>query len=183
MRPKGRMRKNGMNMSKPFPDGLSQRNIDSRGGAGWLAPVLLTALMAAGLAGMFGGQPSPVKQVAGQAVTLKVTAPDLLRNGLIFETTIEVRARQPVNDLVIAVSDTLWRDMTINSMIPAASEESYENGFRRFSFGELKPGDVFRFKIDGQINPPLTGGTSGVIAVFDGERKLTSTPISMKVLP
>ena len=169
-------------MTQSFPDGLSQRNLDGRGRASLLSLILLAGLMAAGLAGLFGGQPSTTWRADGEA-TLKVKTPTVLRNGMIFETIVEVRPKQPVDNLVIGVSDPLWRNMTINTMIPAASEESYMNGFRRFAFGELDQGDTLRFKIDGQTNPSLLGGTSGVIAVFDGEKELTSIAIKMKVLP
>ena len=87
------------------------------------------------------------------------------------------------DDLVIAISAPLWRQMTINTMIPAASEESYSQGAQRFSFGKLEAGDSFRFKIDGQINPSLFAGTRGEIAVLDGDRRIVGTPVTMKVLP
>jgi len=137
--------------------------------------------MAAGLAGLFGG-PSRTIQAEGEA-DLKVKTPTVLRNGMIFETIVEVRLKQPVDNLVIGVAGSLWQDMTINTMIPAAGEESYMNGFRHFAFGEFDQGDTFRFKIDGQINPPLFDGNFGVIAAFDDKRKLTSIPVNIEVLP
>jgi len=167
-----------------YPNGISQRNIaGSRRGPRAVPLLLLCALMAAGLAGALGGQPSPVVRSSHDGTTLSVKAPHILRNGLFFETVIEVRSRQPVDDLVIAVSDQLWRDMTINTMIPAASEESYKQGFHRFSFGKLDAGEALRFKIDGQVNPPLFAGTRGEIAAYDGDRKLVGTQVSMRVLP
>ena len=167
-----------------YPNGISQRNIvGSRRGPRTAPLLLLCALMGAGLAGALGGQPSPVVQSKHDGTTLSVKAPHILRNGLFFETVIEVKSHQPVDDLVIAVSDQLWRDMTINTMIPAASEESFKQGFHRFSFGRLDAGEALRFKIDGQVNPPLFAGTQGEIAAYDGDRKLVGTPVTMRVLP
>ncbi|CCW19281.1 hypothetical protein EBBID32_36470 [Sphingobium indicum BiD32] len=58
--------------------------------------------------------------------------PDTLRNGMAFETIVEVTPRRPVGDLVIAMSDGLWREMTINTMMPAAGEESHKDASHRF---------------------------------------------------
>ncbi len=167
-----------------YPNGISHRNIaGSRRGPRVAPLLLLCALMAAGLAGALGGQPSPVIKSSHDGATLSVKAPHVLRSGLFFEMVIEVRSSQPVDDLVIAVSDQLWRDMTINTMIPAASEESFKQGSHRFSFGKLDAGEAMRFKIDGQINPPLFAGTYGEIAAYDGDRKLVGTQVTMRVLP
>ena len=73
--------------------------------------------------------------------------------------------------------------MTINTMIPAASEESFKGGAYRFSYGALRAGETLVVKIDGQINPPLFAGTEGEIALFDGERRLGGMPLKIKVLP
>src|SRR5690554_1229986 len=118
-------------MTQSFPDGLSQRNLEARAWPSALSFILLACLMLAGLAGVFGGQPSTTKQVEGEAI-LKVTTPTVLRNGMFFETIVEVHLQQPVEDLVIGVSDPLWQDITVNTMIPAAGEESYKDGSHRF---------------------------------------------------
>jgi len=145
--------------------------------------MLLAAILGAGLFGAFGGQPDPVRQVRTDIATIGVRAPRILRNGMIFETVIEVKPQRPVGNLVIAISDGLWREMTINTTMPSAQQESDAQGVRRFSFGRVEAGKTFRFKIDGQINPPLFAGTSGEIAAYDGEKEIASLPIRMRVLP
>lgn len=170
-------------MQERFPDGLSRNNIERSGGANPAPLLLLLVLLGAGLFGMFGGQPNASIQTTRGATTLKVTAPQILRSGMIFETIVEVSSRQSVDNLVIGISDPLWREMTINTMIPAAEEEENKNGFHRFSFGRLEAGDTFRFKIDGQINPPLLAGTKGMFVAFDGEGEIISAPVAVKVLP
>lgn len=170
-------------MQSPAPDGISQDHERSAGGPSPLPILFLGAILAAGLGGLYGGQSDPVREVRADGTTLSVRAPATLRNGMFFETVIEVTPTRPVDDLVIAVSDGLWREMTINTMIPAAQEESHAHGYQRFSFGKAEPGDTLRFKIDGQVNPPLFAGTSGEIAAFDSERKLAGLPVRMRVLP
>ena len=38
-------------------------------------------------------------------------------------------------------------------------------------------------KVDSQINPALVGGTSGAVAVYDGDTLLAELPIAMTVRP
>ena len=139
-------------------------------------------LLAAGL-GFAGGQPSPPRTADWSAARLTVKTPTIIRNGEFFETDITLTADVPLDDAVVAVSPALWQDMTVNTMIPAPAEESFEDGRFHFSYGPLDAGDSLHIKIDGQINPPLFAGTTGEIAVFDGKRRIGTMPLSIKVLP
>lgn len=170
-------------MAVQAPDGITQEHESNSRRANPWPLILLALLLGAGLTGLFGGQPAVVRQAPEDMVALSVRTPETLRNGMAFETVVEVTPRRAIGDLVIAVSDELWREMTINTMIPAAGEESHKSGFHRFSFGEAEPGETFRFKVDGQINPPLFAGTSGEVVALDGERRLAAVPVTIKVLP
>lgn len=170
-------------MAVQAPDGITQEHESNSRRANPWPLILLALLLGAGLTGLFGGQPAVVRQSSNDMVALNVRTPETLRNGMAFETVVEVTPRRAIDDLVIAVSDGLWREMTINTMIPAAGEESHKSGFHRFSFGRAEPGETFRFKIDGQINPPLFAGTSGEVVALDGERRLAAVPVTIKVLP
>ena len=139
-------------------------------------------LLAAGL-GFLGGQPSPPKAADFGEARLVVKTPTIIRNGEFFETDLTLTARVPLEDAVITVSPALWQDMTVNTMIPAPAEESFEDGQFHFSYGPLDAGESVQVKIDGQINPPLFAGTRGQISVLDGKRRIGAMPIRIKVLP
>ncbi|WP_439540459.1 hypothetical protein [Sphingomonas sp.] len=171
-----------------YPDGIVPAHADpatgtDRGRRRWLALILLSALMIAALLGVFGGGKARPLTTTTHAATLEVRTPRVVRNGVFFETLVRVTARAPIEKAVIAVDATLWRDMTINTMIPAPSEESFKDGAFRFDYGLLKPGETLTIKIDGQINPPLFAGTEGKVAVLDGERPLAAIPLHITVLP
>ena len=150
---------------------------------GTLGLVLLAALLGAALLGYLGGGKSPHLLAATAQADLTVKTPLRLRSGLFFEQDIEVRARAPIADAVIGIGAPLWQDITVNSMIPAAADEGFEDGRYRLHYGPLKPGDRLRLKVDAQINPPLTGGTRGAITLSDGERLIATVPLTIKVLP
>lgn len=171
-----------------FPDGLSevQAREDRRlfvRHANPFSVIVLGGLLLAALLGVFaGGRVRPLVAETPQA-SFQVATPRVVRNGLFFETRIDVAARGAFKDLTIGVSPELWRDMTINTTIPQASEEAFEQGLFRMHYGAIDAGERLVVKIDGQINPPLTLGTHGQIALFDGDRRVAMVSVSIRVLP
>ncbi|MGH6696009.1 hypothetical protein [Sphingopyxis sp.] len=145
--------------------------------------LILGGLLLAAALGFTGGQPSTPRTADLGDVRLTVKTPTTIRNGEFFETDITVRAEVPLDDAVVAISPALWHDMTVNTMIPAPAEESFEDGRFHFSYGPLAAGDSLHIKVDGQINPPLFAGTRGEIAVLDGSRRIGAMPLRIKVLP
>lgn len=167
-----------------YPDGIAPADADGRGARlNWISLAVLGAVMLAALLGAFGGGKAPDLTADAPAARLEVRTPRVLRNGIFFETRIRVTAKAPIANAVVVVPASLWRDMTVNTMIPAPSEEKAETGAFRFSYGALQPGDTLDIKIDGQINPPLFAGNSGSIALNDGERPIAAIPIEIMVLP
>lgn len=168
------------------PDGITETMISGRRWHRHASPIsflILAAIVAIGLSGLAGGQPSPLRSENFGAARLAMKTPSVIRNGEFFETRIRIEAARDISDAVLAVSPSLWTDMTINTMIPAATEESFEDGAYRFSFGTLRAGEALVVKIDGQINPPLFAGTRGEFALYDGEQRLGGMPLRIKVLP
>ena len=167
-----------------FPDGIAQADADGRGARlNWISLAVLGAVMLAALLGALGGGKARSIAADAPAARLEVHTPRVLRNGMFFETRIHVAAKAPIADAVIVIPASLWRDMTVNTMIPAPSEEKAEKGNFRFSYRAMKPGDTLDIKIDGQINPPLFAGNSGSIALHDGERTIAAIPVEITVLP
>jgi hypothetical protein len=167
-----------------YPDGIVPADADGRGARfNWISLAVLGAIMLAALLGAFGGGKARSIVADAPAAQLEVHTPRVLRNGMFFETRIHLAAKAPIADAVIVIPASLWRDMTVNTMIPAPSEEKAEKGAFRFSYGALRPGEVLDIKIDGQINPPLFAGNSGSVALNDGDRLLVQVPVAIAVLP
>lgn len=169
------------------PDGIRPEQAEAQRGHGAThanaaSLLLLSGVVALGLSGAAGGRTAQWKADTAE-LSLHVTAPKVIRNGNIFETTVRVAARAPIEKLVIGIEAALWREVTINSTVPAAARESFRAGFFRYQFEALPAGGSFEFKIDQQLNPALEGSNRGRIVVFDGERAVVEIPMSMRVLP
>ena len=169
----------------PYPDGLNADNIRPVGRwrqhASPLGLVLFGLIFLVALFGVLGHERT--WEAAAGGARLEVHAPEVIRNGEFFEMRIRVEAEEPLTELVIGVEDSVWEDITVNTMIPAASEEENLDGETRFTFSELAAGSEFLFKIDAQVNPDILGANSGRVTVYDGEDEIVATDISISVLP
>lgn len=168
-----------------YPEGLEERHLRPSGSAlrAWLPLIIPGLVLLSALLGLFGGGRSPWVQLSAPAATMSIHTPRILRSGFLFETQVVVIARRDLEDATIGVSPQLWRDMTINSTLPEPGEQEFRGGLFRFRYGPLKAGDRIEMKIDGQVNPPLVGGGSGEVALFDGGTKIASIPLRVRVLP
>jgi len=168
-----------------FPDGIAEDNV--RPIEGWrrhASPLSLVAfgvVVALALSGVLGRERTWSAEQNGAA--LEVHAPEIIRNGEFLEMRVRVTADQPIDELVIGIDESLWVDVTVNTMIPAAAEESSEDGEVRLTFAELPAGTAFLFKVDMQINPDIVGGNDGTMTVYDGDVELVATDLSITVLP
>ena len=175
-----------MRQNSAFPQGISDTHSRSKGWHRHANPASIIALglfLGAALAGVFGGQPHPTRTIDTPSATVTLQFPEISRNGEFFEMRATITAKQPIGDARLGISSTYWRDMTINSMIPAPSEEKSEDGQYRFAYGPLQPGESLTVKVDGQINPPMTAGTAGKLTLLDGDSVIADIPLHLRVFP
>lgn len=163
------------------PDGLethSKRRLPT-----WSGILILGAIVATGASGLLGGAPSPEITIDSPAAKLAVKTPHILRNGTLFETRIRITAHHNIARPVVKISETLWQDTTINSFIPAPSEEALEPDGWAYTLAPLEAGQSVTLHIDGQNNPPLVGTNEGRISLYDGDAHLVAMPLSVRILP
>lgn len=172
-------------MATNLPSGLEPANLggSSRLPAGTAALLVLGAMIAAAFGGLLGGAAPDRMHTANRTATLEVELPGTLRSGMFFETMIEVSAHDRLDDATVAMTPSLWRRITVNTQMPQPSEEEYSGGFFRLHYGPLDAGEKLIVKLDAQINPDLFAGTSGEVALFDGDRLIARVPIELTVLP
>lgn len=174
--------------ASPPPTGIDAPHQAPRQGvarhASVLSLILLGGILLLGLSGLLG-HPGLARSVHGQASVAELTLemPTVIRTGDMFETRIAVRAGKAIGNLQVDVSPALWRDVTVNSMIPAPESEGFEQDAYRFSYGPLGAGETMRIKFASQINPRLFGRMAGAVRIRDGDVVLAEAQRSMRVLP
>jgi hypothetical protein len=169
----------------PAPDGIEDRHAAPSAGlrrhASPLSLLIFGSVILLGLTGVLGHERQWTTEANG--IGLEIHAPEIIRNGEFFEMRIAVDADAPIEELVVGVDASVWEDMTVNTMIPAASEESSENGEFRFTFARLDAGTPFLLKVDLQVNPDILLGNDGSVTVYDGAEELAALDIDIAVLP
>ncbi len=168
-----------------FPDGIQERHAAPVSGwrrhASPLSLIAFGVIVLLALLGVLGHERVWVAEDAG--ARLMVHMPETIRNGEFFEMRVTTVADGPIGELVIGIDQALWEDLTINTLIPAATDEVSEDGEFRFTFASLDAGTEFLLKVDAQVNPDIVGGNDGTVTVYDGETVLTEVQIQMTVLP
>jgi hypothetical protein len=171
----------------PTPEGIEDHHIRPQVGGAWkrlpLGLIGLGLILAMSFGGVFGAE-RPARG-AGSIASVAVDAPGRIRNGEFYEMRVTVEVHEAVDDLVVRVGEDVWRDVTVNTLIPAATEERHEEGAFAFAFGPMAPGTRFVMKIDCQVNPDHTPSANrGPIAVADGDgAPLATADYSLEVLP
>jgi len=103
------------------PPGLLARH------ASPLSLIVLGSVIAVALSGRVGSDQATMT-FHETAVEVTVTLPPVVRAGQFFETLIDIEARAPIAQLTLAVPYDVWRDYTLNSMLPAAADEEGRDG-------------------------------------------------------
>ena len=171
--------------AKTFPDGIGKEHVTPT--TGWrrhaspLSLAVFGSVIVLGLTGLLGHERDWRSEANG--LRLEVHASEISRNGEFLEMRVSVETATALEDLAIGVDNDLWEDMTVNTMIPAATEETGIGGEFRFSFGPMEAGTTFDLKIDLQVNPDIVAGNDGTLTVYDGDRPITSVDIGLMVLP
>lgn len=168
-----------------LPDGIAEEHV--RPIRGWrrhaspLSLVVFGVVVALALSGLLGRERTWSAESEG--TVLEIHTSEIVRNGEFLEMRVRVTSDAPIDQLVIGIDETLWEDVTVNTMIPAAADEGSEDGEVRLTFAELAAGTAFLLKVDMQINPDVVLGNAGTLTVYDGEARLVAADLSITVLP
>ncbi|MDQ2689962.1 MAG: hypothetical protein M3Y29_06785 [Chloroflexota bacterium] len=168
------------------PEGIERRHIHDTSASPFrglpIGLIGLGVLLGASVLGLFGTEAR--QTAASGGVELEVHAPARIRNGEFFEMVVTVTADRPLEAATLVVDADVWRDITINTVIPAPSEETARDGSFAFEFGALDAGERLTVKVDGQVNPDhAPAANEGVIGVADGDETLASIEYRLEVLP
>ena len=171
--------------SASYPDGIEDRHAAPAAGlrrhASPLSLLVFGSVIVVGLTGLLGHERQWTAE--GNGAHLEIHAPEIIRNGEFFEMRIAVEADAPIEELVVGIDASVWEDMTVNTMIPGASEESSEGGEFRFVYARLEAGTPFLLKVDLQVNPDILLGNDGSVTVYDGDEELVALDLAIAVLP
>lgn len=135
--------------------------------------LLLTAFVVAALLNVFGARPETSEAVA-PAGTLKITAPERVRGGLLYQARLEIHAREPIGAPTL-VFDRGWiEETTINTVQPEPAETTTDLGHLKIRYPPMPPGRTLTVYIALQANPNDVGTHNAGVALYDADEQLAS---------
>jgi hypothetical protein len=137
---------------------------------------LFAVLVLLALLDQFGQQPSR-SVAAAPAATLRLSAPDAVRGGLLFQSRIEIRARRTVKFPRLILGSGWIEGMQVNSIEPIPSSESSRDGRLVLSY------DLLVIWLQFQVDPINVGHRSYDVELDDETTVLARVDRSMTIFP
>jgi hypothetical protein len=151
----------------------------------WTRRAILTAfalIVLAALAGFTGQRPS-TSVASTPSVRMHLSAPEVVRGGIFFQSRIDIRALTPIEHPRLVFDEGWVEGMQVNSIEPAAESETSRDGRLVLSYGALEPGDILRVWLEFEVDPTTVGKRSYTLELDDEDRLLARIPRTIRVLP
>lgn len=144
--------------------------------------VLLLAVVAAGLANVFGQRPSSAS-AEGDGVRLALSSPEALRGGLLYQVRVVVDARKEIKDARLLLDSGWFEGMQLNSVQPEPVEWAQDKGRNVLDYGHIRAGRRLTIRLQYQVNPTSVGNRDQDVTLADGGRVLAFLSRSATVYP
>ena len=135
--------------------------------------LLLTVFVAAALLNAFGAHPQS-DEASAAAATLKVTAPERVRGGLLYQARLEVHAKQAIGAPTLVFDKGWIEETTINTLEPEPAETTSDPKHLKARYPPLPPGRTLAVYIALQANPNNVGAHDADVALFDADEEIAS---------
>jgi hypothetical protein len=150
--------------------------------ARWVLMGLFAAIALGGLIGFFGQRLSESAAV-GPAATLRLSAPNVVRGGLFFQSRIDIRARAAIAHPRIVLARGWLEQMQFNTLEPQPVSEAGRDGRVVLSYDKLDAGDRLVVWSQFQVNPVNVGHRSYDVELDDGDHPVAGLERTITVLP
>jgi len=150
--------------------------------ARWVWMSLFAAISLAALIGFFGQRLSESVAVA-PAATLRLSAPNVVRGGLFFQSRVDIRVRRTIEHPRIVLANGWLEQMQFNTLEPQPMSEAGRDGRVVLSYDSLDPGDRLVVWMQFQVNPVNVGHRSYDVELDDADRPVARIERTITVLP
>ena len=151
--------------------------------ARWVLLAIVTAILLAGLANVFGQRPD-TDVADGPVAELKVYSPKKLRSGLFYESRFTIRAHEEIEEATLVLDPGWLEGTTLNTLAPGPIGEASRNGRIALELGHIPAGGLHRFFLHFQVNPTNVGfNRPADVELHDGERLLLHIDRTVTTFP
>lgn len=162
-----------------LPDGIDlprHRDFEGKRPSQWLRHLYLVVLLAfvvAALLNVFGAN-TTTSEAGAPAATLKVTAPERVRGGLLYQARIEIHALQPIGAPTLVLDRGWIEETSLNTLEPEPAETTTDQGHLKVRYPPLQPGRILIVYISLQANPNDVGSHNQGVALYDANEEIAS---------
>lgn len=162
-----------------LPDGIDlprHRDFEGKRLGQWLRHAflaLLVAFVVAALLNVFGAAPI-ASEASGTTATLKLTAPERIRGGLLYQARFEIHALQPIGAPTLVLDRGWLEETTLNTLEPEPAETTTDAGHLKIRYPPLAPGRKLTVFISLQANPNNIGSHDQGVALYDADEEIAS---------
>ena len=135
--------------------------------------LLLAVFVAAALLNAFGARPS-TSEASAPAAMLRVTAPERVRGGLLYQARIEIHARKPIGAPTLVLDKGWIEEITLNMLEPEPAETTTDAGHLKIRYPPLPPGRTLVVYVGLQANPNDVGSHDQGVALDDADEEIAS---------
>jgi hypothetical protein len=161
------------------------RDFDGRGWYRWLERAVLAVFLAfvvLALLNVFGQATSTV-HADSTAATMKLTAPERLRGGLLFGARLDVHARRDIQNAILVLDGGWLNGFTMNTLAPSPLGEASRDGKLVLTIGHIPAGHTYTQWMQFQVNATNVGTDSQDIVLLDGQQRLAELHRSVTTFP
>jgi hypothetical protein len=144
--------------------------------------LLLLAVVVLALTNRIGDQPTRAS-AGGPAATMTLSAPHMLRGGLLFQARLTIDARRDIRYPRLVLGRGWLEQRQINSIEPNPMQESSRDGLLVLSYDSLAAGDRLVVWLQFQANPTFYGGADQSIELDDQRQRVAVVRHHATVLP
>jgi hypothetical protein len=143
---------------------------------------VLAALPVLAVLNMFGQEPSESQATAGGA-QLTLSAPEVVRGGLLLQSRVEVRARRTLDHARLVLGEGWFEGMQVSTIEPQPTSEASQDGRVVLSYGRLRAGDRLVVWVQSQVNPTQPGRRDYSVELEDAVTPVARIDRRITVLP
>jgi hypothetical protein len=161
------------------------RDLEGRVWHPWVRRALLAlfaVLVAFAAAGAFGQRTEPTT-AGGDAATVRLEAPGVLRGGLMWRTRIVIRASRAIDDPRVILGSGYAKGMQLNTIEPSPQSEAGRGPRIVLSYPALAAGDELVVYLQLQVNPTTVGDQDTSVELDDATDPLVRIDHTTSVLP
>lgn len=151
----------------------------------WVRRALLVVLLAVVVLALLDrfGQVAGESSVRAPEAVMRLSAPEVIRGGLFFQSRVEIRALADIEHPRLVLDDGWVEGMQVNSIEPSPVGEASRDGRLVLSYDKLSAGDILRVWFQFEVDPTHVGRRSYAIELDDADRPIARLSPTITALP